>query len=121
MAERIPAVLVAAALGRRKYKAAVFNGAASDENMPMGFAGLFCKGRWNCQHGCASFGECAVKRRKAQVIANGQTEAAPRQVGQHRELARTVIARLAIALAARQVDVEHVNLVIARENVALRI
>src|SRR6185295_11349076 len=121
MAERIPAVFVSAALGCRKYKTAVFNGTAADEDMPMGFAGLFCESRRNCQHGCASFGERAVKRGKTQVIANGQTEAAPRQIGQYRQLPRTVVARLAIALAAGQIDVEHMDLVVAREDVALRI
>src|SRR5690242_4216154 len=101
MAERIPAVLVSAALGRCKYKAPVFNGTAADESMPVGFASLFREGRRNCQHGCARFGERAIKCGKAQVIANGQAEPAPWQVGQHRQFARTVIARLAVALATR--------------------
>src|SRR4029078_8686917 len=121
MAERIPAVFVSAALGCRKYKTAVFNGTAADEDMPRAFAALFCESRRNCQHGCASFGERTVKRGKAQVIANGQTEAAPRQGSQHPQLTRTVIAGFAIALAARKVDVEHVDLVVTRQDVALRI
>src|SRR6187397_1658429 len=107
MAERVPAVLMSATLGGRKYKAAVFNGAATNENMPMGFTGLFCECGGDCQHGRTGFGERAVKCGEAQVIADGQTEAAPRQVGQRRQFARAIIARLAIALAARKVDVEH--------------
>src|SRR6185312_9532811 len=121
MAERVPAVLMPAALGGRKHKATVFNGTAANQNMPVRFAGLFSECRWYRQHGRTGLGECAVKRGEAQVIANRQTEAAPGQIGQHRQLARTVIARLAIALAARKVDVEHMDLVVARENFTLRI
>ena len=36
----------------------------------------------------------------------------------HRELARPVAARLAIALAAFEIDVEHVDLVVARDDLA---
>src|ERR1044071_3382069 len=121
MTERIPAILVSSTLGRRKYKAAVFNSAAANEHMPMRFAGLLRKCRRDRQHGCAGFGERAVECRETQVITNGQAESAPRQVGQDRQLTRPVIARLAIALTAREVHVEHMDLVVPREDVALRI
>src|ERR1044072_9122317 len=103
MSERIPAFLVPTARSRRKYKAAVFNCAAANKDMPMRFAGLFCEGRRDCQHRCGAFGERAGKRREGQVIANSQPKAAPGKVGQYGQLARTIVARLAVALTARQV------------------
>src|SRR5689334_8997109 len=121
MAERIPAVLMPAALGGRKYKAAVFNRTAANENMPVRLAGLFRERRGDRQHGRAGFSERAVKCRESQVIANSQTEPAPREVSQHSQLARSVIARLAIAFSARKVDVEHMDLVVPCEDVAPRI
>ena len=66
----------------------------------------------------AGFGQRAVERREAQVVADREAEPAPRQVGTHRELARPVAARLAIALAVGEIDVEHVDLVVARDDLA---
>jgi hypothetical protein len=40
---------------------------------------------------------------------------------QHGEFAGAVVARLAVALAAREIDVEHVDLVVARDDLAARI
>src|SRR5262249_16816685 len=48
-------------------------------------------------------------------------ESAPRCLGDDRASARLVGVALAIAFAAGQVDVEHVDLVVARDNAALRI
>ena len=39
----------------------------------------------------------------------------------HRDLAGPVVAQLAIALAVGEIDVEHVDLVVARDDLALRI
>src|SRR5262249_29961555 len=66
-------------------------------------------------------GERAIKRGEAQIVADRQSEPPPRQVGRHADFTRPVVARLAITLAAAEFDVEHVNLVIARDDVALAV
>ena len=68
----------------------------------------------------AAFGERAVQRRKAHVVADRQPDAAPGQVGDHGGFARLIVGGFAIALAARQIDVEHVDLVVAGDHVAVR-
>ena len=59
-------------------------------------------------------GERAVEMREAHVVAHRHAERAPGQRRRHRALARAIGRRLAIALAARQIDVEHMDLVVAR-------
>ena len=100
MAEGLAAVLVLAALRGGEHEAAVLDRARAHQHMPMRLAGLARERRRDRQERRAGFGERAVERRKAQVVADGQPEPAPRQVGDHREIARPVAARLAIALAA---------------------
>src|SRR5215470_3774419 len=114
MAEGCAAVLVHAALGGRKDEAAVLDGAGAIEYMPMRLAGLLGeRGRHRDERG-AGFRQCPIERREAQVIADCEAQASPRQVGRNGALAGPEIARLAIALAAREIDVEHVDLVVAR-------
>src|SRR6185437_7541448 len=84
-------------------------------------AGLLREGGGDRQEGRAAFGKRAVERREAQVVADAEAEATPRQVCRDRDLARTIVTRLAIAFAAREIDVEHVDLVVARDDLALRI
>ena len=67
----------------------------------------------------AAFGQRAIQRRKAHVVADGQPDPAPGQVGDHGGFARLVIGGFAIALAAGQIDVEHVDLVVARDHAAI--
>ena len=121
MAEGLAAVLVLAALRRREHEGAVLDRARADEHMPMRLAGLSGEGRRNRQERAAGLGERAVERREAQVVADGQAEPAPRQVGGDGDLARPVVARLAIALAVGEIDVEHVDLVVARDDLALAV
>ena len=66
-----------------------------------------------------ALGQRAIQRGKAHVVADRQPDPAPRQVGDHGGFARLVIGGLAIALAAGQIDVEHVDLVVAGEHVAV--
>ena len=66
-----------------------------------------------------AFGERAIQRRKAHVVADRQPDAAPWQVRDHGGLARLIVGGFAIALAAGQIDVEHVDLVVAREHIAV--
>jgi hypothetical protein len=67
------------------------------------------------------FRQCTVQRREAQVVADRNAEAAPWQVMHDGELARPEIVRFAVALAVGEIDVEHVDLVVARDNLAARI
>ena len=59
-----------------------------------------------------------VKRGEAKVVADAQAEPSPGQVGKHRFVARVEIARLAVAFAAGKIDVEHMQLVVARGDLA---
>src|SRR5204863_8611606 len=86
--------------------------------MPVRLAGLPREGRRDRQERRAGFGERAIERRKAQVVADRKPEPPPWQVVYHRKLARPVAARLAIAFATFEVDVEHVDLVVARDDLA---
>src|SRR6185312_14336378 len=105
MAVGFAAVLVLAALRGGEDEAAVLDVAGAIEHMPMCFTGLFGEGGRNREEACAGLRQRAVERGKAQVIADGEAEPSPRQVGEDTELARLVIARLAVAFAAREIDV----------------
>ena len=67
----------------------------------MGLAGLSGEGGRDGEKRAAGLGERAVKRGEAQIVADGQAEPPPRQVGGDADFAGTVVARLAIALADR--------------------
>src|SRR4029450_4243082 len=121
MTECLAPALMLAALRGREHETTVLDGARANEHMPVRFAGLAGKRRWNADEGCAVFRQRAVERWEAQVVAHGQSEPTPRQVGDDADLGRPVAARLPIALAFRQVDVEHMDLVVARDDLALRI
>src|SRR5207237_7765654 len=101
-----------------EHERAVFNGACAHQNVPVRLAGLPGEGRRDSKECGAGFGKCAIERRKAQVVADGKPKPPPRQIGQYREVARTIAARLAIALAALEVDIEHVDLVVTRDDLA---
>ena len=118
MSERGAAVLVVAALRGRDHERAVLDRARAHQHVPVRLAGLPRERGGDREERRARFGERAIERRKAQVVADRHAEPAPRQVGDHREIARAIAARLAIALAAFQVDVEHVDLVVARDDLA---
>ena len=62
----------------------------------------------------------AVEMRKADIVAHAHAEPAPRRLGDDRLPAGAVGVALAIALAARQIDVEHVDFVVARDDRAAR-
>ena len=121
MAEGLAAVLVLAALRGREHVAAVLDGAGAHQHVPVRLAGLPGEGRRDGEERGAGLGQRPVERGKAQVVADRQAEPAPRQVVQHRELAGPVASRLAIALAVGEIDVEHVDLVVARDDLAVRV
>ena len=121
MAEGLAAVLVLAALRRGEHVAAVLDGAGAHQHVPVRLAGLLGEGRGNGEERRAGLRQRAVERREAQIVADGQAEPAPRQVVQHGKLAGPIAPRLAIALAVGQIDVEHVDLVVARDDLAARV
>src|SRR5215467_1523888 len=118
MAVGFSAIFMFAALCGSEDKGAIFDSSGPNENMPVSLTGLLREGGGNSQHRCAAFGQRSVERGKAQVVANRKAQAAPRQIRQYRQLARTIVARFAIALAAGKIDVKHVDLVVARRDVA---
>ena len=94
MAESLAAVLVPAALGGGEHEAAVLDRACAHQNVPMRLAGLLGEGRGDREERSAGLGQRAIERREAQIVADGQAEPAPRQVGDDRELARPIAVRL---------------------------
>src|SRR5215469_3439045 len=121
MAEGLATVLVLAALRGGQHEGAVLDRAGAIKHMPMRFAGLLGEGRGDGEKRTSGFGERAIKRGEAQIVADRESEPSPRQVGGHADFTRSIIARLAVTLATVEFDVEHVDLVVARDDVALGI
>src|SRR5215510_9776390 len=118
MAESRAPVLMQTALGGREHVAAILDGARTDQDVPVGLAGLLGERRRDRDEGGSGLRERAIERWEAQVVADREAQAAPRQIGRHRRLAGLEAVRFAIALAAREVDVKHMNLVVARDDLA---
>src|SRR5262245_2510093 len=116
MAEGRAPVLVRTALGGSEYVAAVLDGARPDQDVPMGLAGLLGERSRNGDERAARFRERSIERGKAEIVADRQSEPAPGQIGRHRAVARLEAVRFTIALAAGEIDVEHVDLVVARHD-----
>src|SRR5262245_4070108 len=106
MAEGRAAVLVQATLGRGEHVAAILDGARTDQDVPVGLAGLLGKRRRDRNEGGPGLRERAIERGEAQVVADRQAQPAPWQIGRHRALTGLEAVRFAIALAAGEVDVE---------------
>src|SRR6185503_12630710 len=106
-------------LGCGKDVGAGLDGAGAQQHPPMRLAGLLSEGGRHGDDIGAGRGERPVKRGKAKVVADAQAEPSPGQVGKHRFVAWDEIARLAVAFAAGKIDVEHMQLVVARGDLAL--
>src|SRR6185295_4574629 len=115
------AVLVQAALGRCEHEGAGLDGAGARQDMPMRLAGLLGKGGRDGDELGTGGSERAIERGEAKVVADAQAQPAEGEIGEHRLGARTEILRLAVALAAGKVDIEHMQLVVARGDAALGI
>ena len=115
-----PAGIVGAALGGRYHEAAGFDGAGAQQHMPVGAAGRNGEGGRHGQDRSARLGQRPVQIAEAQVVADGHADAAPRGLRQHRLVAGAERRRLAVALAIGEIDVEHVDLVVARRDGAIR-
>src|SRR3954454_2732805 len=121
MPERFATVLMPAALRCREHERTVLDCTRAVEHMPMRLACLFGEcGRHGKERG-PGMGQCTIERRKPDVITDGQAKPPPRQVCRHSNLARAVRSRFAVALAAREIDIEHVYFVVAGDNVSLPI
>src|SRR5215467_9531829 len=87
----------------------------------MGLAGLLRERRRDRQKHASGLGKSPVKRRKAQIIADRKTKPTPRKIGRYGMFAGCIAARFPVALAIGEVDVEHVDLVVTRRDLALRV
>src|SRR5687768_743769 len=121
MAESLAAVFVLSALGRGEDEAAVLDGPGALQHMPMRLAGLARESSRHRKEGRAGFRQATVEGGEAEVIADGQAEPAPRQVGDDAVVSGAIVARLAVALAAGEIDIKHMDLVVARDDLAFRI
>ena len=86
----------------------------------MRLAGLSGECRRHREERRAGLGERTIECGEAHVVADRQPDTTPRQIRDHGRLARLVIGGLAIALAAGQIDIEHMDLVVAGEQIAVR-
>ena len=118
MAIALAAVLVIAALGGGKDEAAGLDSARLQQNMPMHLAGLAGEGGRDRNDIGSRLGKCAVEIGEAHVIANGHAESAPRRRRNNTALAGPEGARFPVALAAFEIDVEHMDLVVDRNRPA---
>src|SRR6266852_776442 len=89
--------------------------------MPVGLAGLLGERRRDRQKHASRLSESTVKGRKAQIIADRETKPAPGKLGRYGVLAGCVTARFPVALAVGEVDVEHVDFVVTRRDLTLRV
>ena len=66
-----------------------------------------------------AFGQCAIELGEAQVIANGDAEFAPGQIGDDGGIAGPIVLAFTIVFAAGQGDVEHMDFVVAGDEAPL--
>jgi len=84
----------------------------------MRFAGRHREGRGDRQEIGAGLGERPIKMREPQIVAHRHPEDAPRRLGQHRAAPGAEGVAFPVALAAGEIDVEHVNLIVAGNHCA---
>src|SRR6185369_4410128 len=70
-------------------------------------------------HGGPGFGQRTIEGRETQIVADRQPQPSPRKIGKHCRFARSIVARLPITLAASEIDIEHMDLVVTRCDLAL--
>src|SRR5262249_40922088 len=108
------AVLVRAALCGSKHEGARLDRSSADEHAPMRFTRLLGESRRDGNEAGSGRGERTVERGEAEVVADAQAEPPKGEIGDDGLVARLEELRLAVALAAREIDVEHMQLVVAR-------
>ena len=120
MAERLAAVLVHPALRGGDDEGAVLDGAGAQQQMPVRLPGLAGEGGGHGQHFGAGQRLGAEKLREAQIVADGEAELGRADVDDQRLVAGLVGCGFAPALAIVEIDVEHVDLVVAGGERAIR-
>ena len=98
----VAAVFVMPALCRGKHETAGLDGACAQQEVPVRFAGLLCEGSRHRDHFRTRLGQRAIERRKAHVVANGQSDLAERRRHDDRHVTRSIGVGLAIAFAVRR-------------------
>jgi hypothetical protein len=115
VAERGAAVFVPADLSCGDDVKAGFNRPRAKQSVPMRLSRGHGEGRWHRDHVRVRLGDAREQHRKPKVIADGEAELPYRRaVDDHRPFAGAIDRRLAPALAGRKVDVEQMDLVVAR-------
>src|ERR1700738_1030856 len=89
--------------------------------MPMGAARRHREDRRDRQKIGTGLGERTIEVRQGHIVATAHAEAAPRRLGDDSAAAGPVRVALAVALAAGEVDIEHMYLVVARDDGTARI
>ena len=116
MAEGLAAVGMAAGLRGGDDEGAVLDRPRALQHVPVRLAGL-ARERGGCsQRDGAGMRLRAIEMREADVVADGHAEPQPRQVGDHCPVAGMIDRRFPPALAARKIDVEEMDLVVARKD-----
>src|SRR5579885_1030582 len=113
MTEGFASVLMPTALRGCQDVAAVFDRSCTEQDVPVRLARLARECRGYRQHGGAGFRECTIECGEANVVADGHAHSSPWQIDEHGGVARAVVVRFAIAFPVFQIDVEHMNFVIA--------
>src|SRR5690606_1129136 len=91
----------------------------TEQHVPMSPAGKLRKGGRNRKEAGACLRESAVEMGKAHIVADAHPKLAPGEIRQYELLAGPKGCRLPVALAVGNIDVEHVNLGVARDDRAL--
>ncbi len=99
-------------------EAAVLNGAGTVQNVPVCFARHSGEGRRNGKHLGARLRIAAIKFREPQIVAHRQSNEAAGAGRKHRLSTWSDGGAFAIGLAIAQIDVEQVQLVVSRSDVA---
>ena len=121
MAEGVAAILVMADLGRGDDEQPGLDRPRPQQHVPMRLAGRHGERRGDRDHVGVGLGEPREQHREAQVVADGEAELADRRaVDHHRPVAGAIDGGFAPALAGRQIDVEQMDLVVARADLARR-
>ncbi len=121
MAEGLAAFRMVAALRRREDEGAGLDGPRAQQQMPVGQTCGSREGGGHRQELGPGLRQRPVERRKAQIVADRHAEPAPGEIGQHRRGPGAEGRGFAIALPAREIDIEHVDLAVMPRHTALRV
>ena len=120
MAVGFPRSRVLAALPGRQQVALGLDGSGANQYLPVRRASHRRKGRWRADQFGAALTQRRIQLREAQVVTDGQTQAADRCLRHHQMLAGIEVRRLTIAAPGiTDIDIEQVELVIARHPLAV--